>query len=53
MLSVLSARGLNPETSDVHVGIDGGQNMLKIGVTITERCNSENSGRSLYSQVNF
>ena len=51
VLKVLSERGLDPATADVHVGIDGGQNMLKVGVTITERIFDEQLGRSSYSQV--
>ena len=51
MLEVLAHRGLNPQTCDVHVGIDGGQGMLKLGVTITDRLEQEESGRSFYSQV--
>ena len=39
------------QTSDVHIGIDGGQKMLKLGVTITERTDSEKSGRCHYSDV--
>ena len=42
---------MNPQTSDVHIGIDGGQKMLKLGVTITERMDSEKSGRCHYSDV--
>ena len=42
---------MNPQTSDIHIGIDGGQKMLKLGVTITERMDSEKSGRSHYSDV--
>ena len=50
---VLHERGLNPHECDVHVGFDGGQGILKIGFTVTEResCGEENPGRSKYSQV--
>ena len=42
---------MDPQYSDVHVGIDGGQNMLKLGVTITNKEDSDETGRSKYSQV--
>ena len=51
VLKILSHRGMNPAESDVHVGIDGGQNMLKLWVTITDRSDTEVTGRSLYSHV--
>ena len=34
---VLYERGLDPHACDVHVGFDGGQGILKIGFTVTER----------------
>ena len=37
---VLFERGLDPHDCDVHCGFDGGQGILKIGVTITERNDS-------------
>ena len=48
---VMRDRGLNPHECDVHVGFDGGQDMLKIGFTITPKdIKNENSkGRSSYS----
>ena len=51
VLEVLTHRGMDPQISDVHVGIDGGQNMLKLGITITDKQDSTKTGRSLYSQV--
>ena len=51
VLDVLSHRGMNPQSSDVHCGIDGGQGSLKLAVTITERDQSETSGRAHYSHV--
>ena len=51
VLEILNHRGMDPQTSDVHVGIDGGQNMLKLGITITDKQESTKTGRSLYSQV--
>ena len=51
VLKVLAERGMDPGSADVHVGIDGGQNMLKVGITITERNDNEELGRATYSQV--
>ena len=53
VLKVLTERGMDPGMADVHVGIDGGQNMLKVGITITERNDNEELGRATYSQVIF
>ena len=53
VLSVMAHRGLNPQTCDVHCGFDGGQSMLKLAVTITDRLEGEKSGRSLYSDVSL
>ena len=53
VLKVLTERGMDPSTADVHVGIDGGQNMLKVGITITERNDNEEFGRATYKQVIF
>ena len=53
VLKVLTERGMDPSTADVHVGIDGGQNMLKVGITITERNDNEEFGRATYNQVIF
>ena len=50
VLNVMAHRGLDPQSCDVHCGFDGGQGMLKLAVTITDRQESEQSGRSLYSQ---
>ena len=49
----MARRGMSPQTCDVHCGFDGGQGMLKLGVTITNRLELEESGRSHYSQVQF
>ena len=51
VLDVIARRGMNPQTSDVHCGFDGGQGMLKLGVTITDRQELDESGRAHYSQV--
>ena len=51
---VLSERGLNPHDCDVHVGFDGGQGLLKIGFTVTDRTETvKEPGRSKYSEVSF
>ena len=49
---VVRERGLNPHESDVHVGFDGGQGILKIGFTVTPKdSNIYNSkGRSSYRE---
>ena len=46
---MISHRNIDPVTSDVKVGIDGGQGMLKVGMTISDRDNTEHVGRSHYS----
>ena len=52
--TVLHECGLDPHDCDVHVGFDGGQGILKIGFTITERTDSvKEAGRSKYSEVYF
>lgn len=49
---VIRERGLDPHDCDVHVGFDGGQGLLKIGFTVTERSEELSPlGRSKYSQV--
>ena len=53
VLKVLSERGMDPHSSDVHVGIDGGQGILKLAITATDRKDAIKSsgGRSHYSEV--
>ena len=48
---MIAHRGLNPHNCDVHCGFDGGQGMLKLGLTITDRLGKEATGRSKYSDV--
>ena len=36
-------RGLKPEDCDIHCGFDGGQGFLKIGFTVTDKNNNNNS----------
>ena len=50
VMDVLNHRELDPSSVDIHVGLDGGQSSLKIGLTITAREESSNTaGRSHYS----
>ena len=35
------------------VGVDGGQGWLKMGLTVTDREEKEQTGRSHYSEVKF
>ena len=53
LLDVMAHRGLNPHSCDVHCGFDGGQGMLKLGLTITDRLEMEETGRSRYSHVSM
>ena len=34
---LVSQRDMNTDTSDVYIGIDGGQGMLKVGLTVSDR----------------
>ena len=43
--------GLNPSSCDIHCGFDGGQGILKVALTITDRLEDEYTGRSHYSDV--
>ena len=49
--AVIAHRGLSLQDVDVHVGIDGGQNWLKMGLTITERKETLKTGRACYAEV--
>ena len=51
VLDIMAYRGLNPHNCDVHCGFDGGQSMLKLALTVTDRLEGEQSGRSSYSDV--
>ena len=50
-LDVMAHHGLDPHNCDVHIGLDGGQDILKVALTITDRLEVEKNGRSCYSQV--
>ena len=50
-LDVITHRGLNPHNCDVHIGLDGGQGMLKVALTITDRLDVEKQGRATYTEV--
>ena len=52
VLDILAHRGMDPQNSDVHCGIDGGQGSLKIGITVTEK-GTKKLGRAHYSDVGF
>ena len=41
IVKTIEDRDLDPETSDIHLGFDGGQGFLKIGFIVTERPDSE------------
>ena len=47
----VSDRSLSPATTDVHIGIDGGQGWLKLGLILTDRNKVVQSGRAKYSEV--
>ena len=47
---LIAKRGMDPTNSDIHIGIDGGQGSLKVGVTITERDDEVQNTRSKYYQ---
>ena len=53
VLEVMAHRGLNPHNCDVHVGFDGGQGMLKLALTVTDRLEVECGGRSRYADVSI
>ena len=48
---LIERRQLDVNSSDVHIGIDGGQGSIKVGLTITDRTTSETCGRAAYSEV--
>ena len=50
-MDVMEHRGLNPHNCDVHCGFDGGQGILKLAITITDRLEGGSRGRSHYSDV--
>ena len=50
---LIAERGLNPDLTDIHVGCDGGQGSLKLGLIVTDRSKEEKVGRAFYSQVKF
>ena len=51
VLDVIAHRGLNPHNCDVHCGFDGGQSMLKLALTVTDRLEGDSRGRAHYSDV--
>ena len=47
----MAHRGLSPSSCDIHCGFDGGQGVLKLALTITDRLEDIPTGRSHYSDV--
>ena len=50
-MDILAHLGLDPQNSDVHVGFDGGQDILKLALTVTEWKDLAETGRAHYSEV--
>ena len=50
---LLQCREIFPKKADIHVGIDGGQGSVKVGITITTREDSQIQGRAKYSYVSM
>ena len=48
---VLRERGLSPSSTDVHIGMDGGQGWLKLGLILTDRSKDITTARASYSEV--
>ena len=50
---VFRERGLDPFECDVHCGFDGGQGLLKIALTVTQRLTEEQIGHQSHVGLNF
>ena len=51
-MTVLAERGVQPDSAHVHCGFDGGQGILKVAISVTERGqDDQNQGRSKYIEV--
>ena len=50
---LIECRDLDPEMADIHIGIDGGQGSVKVGVTVTTREDLAMQGRARYSYVSI
>ena len=50
---LIECRDLDPDKADVHIGIDGGQGSVKVGITVTTREDSQMQGRAKYSYVSI
>ena len=48
---VVTEREMSVNTTDIHLGMDGGQGWLKLGLILTDRSKEENKGRACYSEV--
>ena len=53
VLELMKRRDLDSNNCDIHIGIDGGQGSLKVGMTVTDREIEETLGRSKYSEVSL
>ena len=52
VVEAMTYRGLSPSSCDIHCGFDGGQGVLKLALTITDRLDDvPTTGRSCYSDV--
>ena len=51
-MKILAERGIQPTSAHVHCGFDGGQGILKVAISVTDKKKiEENNGRSKYSEV--
>ena len=51
MKKVITERNIPMDSVDVHVGLDGGQGWLKVGLIVTDRSKEEVKRRAHYSEV--
>ena len=47
----MELRQLAGESTDVHMGVDGGQGLVKVGLILTDRNKEEKVGRATYAEV--
>ena len=48
---VINHRDMSVDETDLHIGLDGGQGWLKVGLIVTDRSKEVKSGRAHYSEV--
>ena len=48
---IISHRDLSVDHTDIHIGLDGGQGWLKVGLIVTDRSKELKTGRAHYSEV--